>query len=51
MENPAPEDASWRVSKVPSGSLEDRGMCAEKLQDDRPEEGGTLNSGMGAQRT
>ena len=45
MENPAPEDASWRASKVPSGSALDRGMCVEKRTNDRPEEGGTLNSG------
>ena len=49
MENPAPEDASskgeWQVSKVPPGSTLDRGMCEEKRTDDRPEEGGALNSG------
>ena len=34
------------MSKVPPGSsLQDRGMCEEKRNDDRPEEGGTLNSG------
>ena len=45
MENPAPEDASWQVSRVPPGSTLDRGMCAEKRTDDRPVKGGTLNSG------
>ena len=45
MENPAPEDTSRRVSKVPSGSSQDRGMRAEKRNDDRPEEDGTLNPG------
>ena len=28
-----------------TGVVQDRGMCEEKLKDDRPEEGGTLNSG------
>ena len=45
MENPEPKGTSWRVSKAPSGSSQDRGMCAEKREDDRPEEDGTLNSG------
>jgi len=49
MENPAPKDAipegKWQVSEVPSGSTIGRGMCAEKRTNDRPEEGGTLNSG------
>jgi hypothetical protein len=49
MENPAPTDAlprgKWQVSKVPSGSTLDRGIRAEKRTDDRPEWGGTLNSG------
>jgi len=45
MENPAPKDATWQVSKVPPGSSQDRGMCEEKRTDDRPAEGGTLNSG------
>lgn len=45
MENPAPEDTPRRVSKVPPGSNQDRGMCEEKREDDRPEEGGALNSG------
>ena len=45
MKNPAPEDASRQVSKVPPGSFQDRGMCEEKRTDDRPAEGGTLNSG------
>ena len=60
--NPAPTDASRRVSKVPPGSFQDRGMCGEpersgdrlpagqpkadqKRTDDRPAEGGALNSG------
>ena len=45
MENPAPEDASRRVSSGSVGVDEDRGMRVEKREDDRPEEGGTLNSG------
>ena len=45
MENPVPEDASRRVSKVPSGSIQDRGTRVEKRADDRLEKGGTLNSG------
>jgi hypothetical protein len=49
MENPVSEDASskgeWQVSMVPPGSSQDRGMCEEKRTDDRPAEGGTLNSG------
>ena len=45
MENPAPKDATWQVSEVPPGSSQDRGMCEEKRTDDRPAEGGTLNSG------
>jgi hypothetical protein len=45
MENPAPEDATWQVSKVPPGSTIDRGMCAEKRRNDRPVKVGTLNSG------
>ncbi len=45
MENPAPKDATWQVSEVPPGSSQDRGMCEEKRTDDRPEEGGALNSG------
>ena len=43
--NPVPTDAPRQVSEVPSGSLQDRGMCEEKRTDDRPEEGGALNSG------
>ena len=46
MENPAPEDAQRRVSKVPPGSNQDRGMHGEKRTDDCPEEGSALNSGM-----
>ena len=45
MENPAPKDATWQVSEVPPGSLQDRGMCEEKRTDDRPAEDGALNSG------
>jgi RNA-directed DNA polymerase len=45
MENPAPKDAPRQVSEVPSGSSQDRGMCEEKRTDDRPAEGGALNSG------
>ena len=49
MENPAPEDASlkgeWPAFMVPPGSIQDRGMCEEKRTDDRPAEGGALNSG------
>jgi hypothetical protein len=45
MENPAPTDATWQVSEVPPGSSQDRGMREEKRTDDRPAEGGTLNSG------
>ena len=46
MENSAPEDSlDWRESKVPPGSNQDRGMCEKKRNNDRPEEGGTLNSG------
>ena len=45
MENPAPKDATWQVSKVPPGSSQDRGMREEKRKNDRPAEGGTLNSG------
>ena len=46
MENPVPDDSlERRESKVPPGSSQDRGMCAEKRNDDRPEEDGTLNSG------
>ncbi len=49
MENPAPESAilkgKWQALKVPPGSTQDRGMCEEKRTDDRPADGGTLNSG------
>ena len=49
MKNPAPKDAipkgKWQASKVPPGSSQDRGMCEEKRKNDRPAEGGTLNSG------
>jgi len=49
MKNPAPESAilkgKWQALKVPPGSIQDRGMCEEKRTDDRPAEGGILNSG------
>ena len=45
MENPAPEDANWRVSKVPPGSTLDRGMWKEKRIDDCSSKGSALNSG------
>jgi group II intron reverse transcriptase/maturase len=49
MENPAPESAilkgKWQALKVPPGSTLDRGMWKEKRTDDRPAEGGALNSG------
>lgn len=45
MENPVSIGTTWQVSEVPPGSTQDRGMCAEKRRNDRPEEGGTLNSG------
>jgi hypothetical protein len=49
MENPIPEDTiprgKWQASRVPPGSIQDRGMWGKKRTDDRPEEGGTLNSG------
>ena len=48
MENPAPEDATWQVSKVPPGSNQDRGMREEKRTDDRPAGDGALNSGRPA---
>jgi RNA-directed DNA polymerase len=45
MENPAPEDAIVASVHGSTGVEQDRGMCGEKRRDDRPEEGGTLNSG------
>ena len=45
MENPASTDATWQVSEDSTGVAQDRGMCEEKRTDDRPEEGGALNSG------
>ena len=46
MENPAKKDPLDRQgSEIPSGSALDRGMCVEKRTNDRPEVGGTLNSG------
>ena len=35
----------WRVSEGSAGVEKDRGMSEEKRTDDRPAEGGTLNSG------
>ena len=48
MENPASENAQWRALTVPPGSTLDRGMREEKRTDDRPAEGGALNSGRPA---
>ena len=45
MENPAPKDALLASVQGSTGVDQDRGMCEEKRNDDRPEEGGTLNSG------
>ena len=45
MENPAPTDASKASVRGSTGVVQDRGMREEKRTDDRPEEGGTLNSG------
>lgn len=45
MENPAPEGASQASAQGSIGVDQDRGMSEEKRIDDRPEEGGTLNSG------
>ena len=45
MENPAPKDASMASVQGSTGVDQDRGMCEEKRTDDRPAEGGTLNSG------
>ena len=49
MEKSVPEDATSkeerRASMVPPGSSQDRGMCEKKRTDDRPAEGGALNSG------
>ena len=45
MENPASEDASLASVKDSTGVDQDRGMCKEKRTDDRPAEGGALNSG------
>ena len=45
MENPASEDASMASVHGPTGVVTGRGMCEEKRKDDRPAEGGTLNSG------
>jgi retron-type reverse transcriptase len=45
MENPAPKDALLASVQGSTGVDQDRGMCEEKRKDDRPAEGGTLNSG------
>ena len=45
MENPASKGASEASAQGSTGVDQDRGMCEEKRNDDRPEEGGTLNSG------
>ena len=45
MENPASKGASMASAQGSTGVDQDRGMCEEKRNDDRPEEGGTLNSG------
>ena len=45
MENPASKGASMASVQGSTGVDQDRGMCEEKRNDDRPEEGGTLNSG------
>jgi RNA-directed DNA polymerase len=45
MENPASKGASMASAQGPTGVVTGRGMCEEKRNDDRPAEGGTLNSG------
>jgi len=45
MENPASEGASMASAQGPTGVVTGRGMCEEKRGDDRPAEGGALNSG------
>ena len=45
MENPAPEDAILASVQGSTGVDQDRGMGEEKRKDDRPAEGGALNSG------
>ena len=45
MENPAPKDAILASVQGSTGVVTGRGMCEEKRNDDRPAEGGTLNSG------
>jgi hypothetical protein len=45
MENPAPKDASKASVQGSTGVDQDRGRCEEKRKNDRPAEGGTLNSG------
>jgi RNA-directed DNA polymerase len=48
MENPAPKDASLASVRGSTGVEKDRGMLEEKRNDDRPAEGGALNSGRPA---
>ncbi len=45
MENPASEGASMASAEGSTGVEQDRGMREEKRTDDRPAEGGALNSG------
>lgn len=45
MENPASKGASVASAQGSTGVDQDRGMCEEKRKNDRPAEGGTLNSG------
>lgn len=45
MENPASKGASKASAQGSTGVDQDRGMCKEKRKNDRPAEGGTLNSG------
>ena len=45
MENPASKGASMASAQGSTGVDQDRGMCEEKRKNDRPAEGGTLNSG------
>jgi hypothetical protein len=45
MKNPASKGASMASVQDSTGVDQDRGMCEEKRTDDRPAEGGALNSG------
>ena len=45
MENPTSKGASKASAQGSTGVDQDRGMCEEKRTDDRPAEGGALNSG------